>query len=183
MNNKEEYFKAQIKLNNFYNLYNSIDKKTNKKIKDIFDYKRIKDYTFIFDKYTSILYEEMINIIYDCFKFQLQTIYKLLNNKEENNIKTIINDMPVQIINVINKSLFDEIKLEDFINIKEEKDKPTLYYVSTCCDYLMDILEMFYETEKYEKTREKFLQRDEGIEEKQVLDLIKANKGNNKVNK
>lgn len=42
---------------------------------------------------------------------------------------------------------------------------------------------MFYETEKYEKTREKFLKRDEGIEEKQVLDLIKANKGNNKVNK
>ena len=42
---------------------------------------------------------------------------------------------------------------------------------------------MFYETEKYEKTREKFLQREAGKEEKQVLELIKAKKGNNKVNR
>lgn len=180
MSNKEDYFKAQIKLNNFYNLYNSTDKRTGKKIKDIFNYKRIKDNTFIFDKYTSILYEEMVNIIYDCFKFQLQTIYKLLNNKEENNVETIINDLPVQIINVINKSLFDEVKLEDLINIKKEKDKPTLYYISTCCDYLMDILEMFYETEKYEKTREKFLQREEGKEERNLLKIIKTMKNNQK---
>ncbi|MBR3230026.1 MAG: hypothetical protein IKF91_04280 [Bacilli bacterium] len=180
MNNKEEYIKAQIKLNNFYNLYNSTDKKTNKKIKDIFNYKKIKDNTFIFNKYTSILYEEMVNIIYDCFKYQLQTIYKLLKNKEENNVETIINDLPSETKNVINKNLFDEVKIEDFINIKKEKDKPALYYISTCCDCLMDILEMFYETEKYEKTREKFLQREEGKKERELLKLIKTMTSNQK---
>ena len=175
-NDIKDYFKAQIKLNNFYNIYNSIDKKTDKKIKDIFNYKKIKDNTFIFDEYTSVFYKEMINIIYDCFEFQMQTIYKLLNEKEEKDIETIIVSLPVEVRNVINKGLFDNIKLEDYINIKAETNKPTLYYISTCCDYLMDVLEMFYETKKYESERIKFLEREEGKEEKQLLELIKTNK-------
>lgn len=172
----EDYFKAQIKLNNFYNLYNSVDKRTGKKIKELFNYKKIKNNTFIFDKYTTVLYKELINIIYDCFKFQLQVIYKTLNRKEEKNIETIISNLPIEVKDVINKYLFDNTKLEDFINVKIETNTPILYYISSCCDYLMDILEMFYETKKYEIDRAKFLKTKDGKEEKQLLELIKKNK-------
>lgn len=40
----------------------------------------------------------------------------------------------------------------------------------------MDILEMFYETKKYEIDRAKFLKTKDGKEEKQLLELIKKNK-------
>ena len=58
-----DYYKAQIKLNNYYAIYNSFDKKNNKIVKDIFDYKKIKNKTFKFDDYNIILYEELLNTI------------------------------------------------------------------------------------------------------------------------
>lgn len=172
-NHLKDYYQAQIKLNNFYFLYNSTDKKNNMAIKEIFSYNEIKNKNFIFDEYSSALYEELINILYDCFKFQIKIIYKFLNNNEENDVEIIINNLPIEVKNVIDKSLFDEVKLEDFISIKDKKDKPILYYLSNCCDNLIDILEMVFETGKYEKTREKFLQREEGKEERILLNFIK----------
>lgn len=172
-NHLKDYYKAQIKLNNFYFLYNSIDKKNNKVIKEIFSYKEIKNKNFIFDEYSSALYEELINIIYDCFECQLKIIYKFLNNNEENDVEIIINNLPIEVKNVIDKSLFDDMKLEDFISIKDKKDKPILYYLSNCCDYLIGIIEMIYETEKYEKARIKYLSREEGKEERILLNFIK----------
>ena len=39
----ENYILTKIKLNNFYGIYNTKDIKNNKMIKDLFDYKKIKD--------------------------------------------------------------------------------------------------------------------------------------------
>lgn len=168
-----DYYKAQIKLNNYYAIYNSFDKKNNKIVKDIFDYKKIKNKTFKFDDYNIILYEELLNTIYDSFEFELKLIYKQVNGKEEN-IINIIKDLPKQVVDVINKALLNEnIELQDLPNLKKDLTSPAVYYLSNVCDSMLDILEMIYEIEKYENTCEKFLNRDEGREEKELLNLIK----------
>ena len=48
-----------------------------------------------------------------------------------------------------------------------------MYYLSNYCDRLQVILEMFFETEKYENMCEKYLQCEEGKDEKELLELVK----------
>lgn len=167
----ENYILTKIKLNNFYGIYNTKDIENKKMIKDLFDYKKIKDKEFIFDEYTTILYNELIDILYNCLQLQLRTIYRYIFKKDENDLNKIYKDMPKEIIKVIekNNTYLEDIKLIDVINIKDRKS-PIMYYLSWYCDSLQDILEMFFETEKYIKTRKIFLEREEGKENKLVLE-------------
>lgn len=175
---KENYILTKIKLNNFYGIYNTKDVENDKMIKEVFSYKNIKDKEFTFDDYSMILYNELIDILYDCLQLQLRTLYYRLFKKNENDIKTIYNELPKEIINVIEKNSIDDIKLEDVINISNRKS-PIMYYLSWYCDRLQDVLEMFFETENYLKTREKFLEREEGKETKLILEKYCNTRGVN----
>lgn len=170
MNMNEKYILTKIKLNNFYGIYNTKNIKNDKMIKELFSYKKIKDKEFIFDEYTKILYNELIDILYDCLQLQLKTIYQFLFKKEENDLKIIYKELPKDILNLIeNMSKIDNIELINVIDIKDRKG-PMMYYLSIYCDNLQDLLEMFFETEKYMRTRKKFLEREEGKINKLVLE-------------
>ena len=167
----ENYILTIIKLNNFYGIYNTKDIENKKMIKDLFDYKKIKDKEFIFDEYTTILYNELIDILYDCLQLQLKTLYQYLFKKEENDLNKIYKDIPKEILEVIEKNIIslENIKIIDVIDIKDKKG-PIMYYLLWYCDSLQDTLEMFFDTENYMKTRKKFLEREEGKINKLVLE-------------
>ena len=136
----------------------------------MFSYKSIKDKEFTFDDYTRILYNELIDILYDCLQLQLKTLYQYLFKKEESNLEIIYKELPDDVLHVIEKMIIlDDIKLRNVIEIKDRKN-PIMYYLSWYCASLQDILEMFFETEKYISTRKKFLEREEGKWNKIVLE-------------
>lgn len=167
----ENYILTKIKLNNFYGIYNTKDIENKKMIKNLFDYKKIKDKEFIFDEYTTILYNELIDILSDCLQLQLKTLYQYLFKKEENDLNKIYKDIPKEILEVIEKNIIslENIKIIDVIDIKDRKS-PIMYYLSWYCDSLQDTLEIFFETKKYMNTRKKFLEREEGKINKLVLE-------------
>jgi len=167
---EEKYILTKIKLNNFYGIYNTKDIIYGKMIKEIFNHTEIYNETFKFDTYKEILYNELVDILYDCLQLQLKTLYQYLFKKDENNLEIIYKELPDDVLHVIEKMIIvDDIKLRNVIEIKDRKS-PIMYYLSWYCASLQDILEMFFETEKYTSTRKKFLEREEGKENKIILE-------------
>ena len=75
-------------------------------------------------------------------------------------------------MNILNKHILDDVKTTDLITIKD-RGSAVMYYIELYCMHLQDILEMFFETEEYEEARKKFLNREEGKEEKVLLEEVK----------
>ena len=176
----KDYILTKIKYQNFYILYNGIDEETGKQLKEIaYETWKKKE---INDNYESLIHKELVYVCYDLLRKQLKLIYDYLYLNTENlyfddetDLNKIYIRLPKNIINLIEKNahgLDNHISLKDVIqedNLRNIK----LYQIMTYNDSLKEILEMFFETEKYEKMREKFLQRDEGKEESILLEQVK----------
>lgn len=165
---KEKYLLTQTKLNEFYDFYNSFDHETGLLIKDIFDYQTIKNNTFVFDEHTKFIYDKLLNMIFDCFKDKLKLIYEILYQKEENDIHKIMTSLPDSIIIFLNKY---NVTMENIMT----SDLSKFFHFTNYVLYLDEILEMMLEPVKYEEMRKKFLMRDDGKEEKMLLEQIKNN--------
>lgn len=165
---KEKYLLTKTKLNDFYSYYNSFDRETGLLVKDIFDYQTIKNKTFAFNDHTKFVYDKLLNMIFDCFKDKLTLIYEVLYQKEEDDIKKIITSLPDAIIVFLNKY---NVTIENIMTSDLSKFFPLTNYVL----YLDEILEMMFEPIKYEELRKKFLMREEGKEEKILLEQFKNN--------
>lgn len=171
--NEKDYILTKVKLNIFYSLYNATDIKYDIKIKEMFSYKKIKENNFVFDDYKACMYSELSNMLYECLEKQLQIIYEFFYNSKEDNIKKIYSDLPSVVRKVIDKNKLDEFDFEDIIRLKEEGHSLILYYLMNFSDYTNDILEMIFETEKYEALRRNFLGREDGVLENKLLQQIK----------
>lgn len=177
--NNIDYILTKIKYQNFYILYNGIDEVTGKQLKEI-AYEEWKKKE-INDDYESLIHKELVYVCYDLLKKQLKLInnYLYLNTENsyfngETDLNKIYIRLPKNIINLIEKNahgLDNHISLIDVI--KEDNANIKLYQIMGYNDSLKEILEMFFETEKYEKMREKFLRRDEGKEEAILLEQVK----------
>lgn len=178
--NNKDYILTNIKYQNFYILYNGIDGKTGKQLKEItYETWNKKE---INDDYESLIHNELVYVCYDLLKKQLKLIYDYLYLNDENlyfddetDLNKIYMRLPKNIISLIEKnahgknyslSLKDAIQEDNLRTIK-------LYQIMGYNDSLKEILEMFFETQKYEESREKFLQRDEGKEEALLLQQVK----------
>lgn len=168
----EKYLLCKTKLEEFYQFFNSIDKETNERIQNLFSYKELKNKQFVFNDNTRMLYYQLIDKVYECFKLQLQVIYSFLYKKEESDLEKIILSLPNNVMNVLNKYILDDVKIADLITIKD-REGAVMYYIDHYCMHLQDILEMFFETKEYEESRKKFLNREEGKEERILLGEIK----------
>ena len=170
----EKYILARIKQNNFLAIWNSNDIIENKKIKEIFDFKQLYENKYVFNKYKKILYDELINNLFDLVKLEFQTVYEFIYKKEEKDLNKLYNNLPNEIKNVLNKNFSNNII--DLFNISEEsKNGPIMYYLDDLSIELLDILEMLFEREKYIESRKKYLEREESKEEKELLEYLKNN--------
>lgn len=178
--NNKNYILTNIKYQNFYILYNGIDEKNGIQLKSMFSYKDIKENGFNYSDYETIIYEELVNVCYDLLKSQLKLINNYLYSDDESDLVKIYNKLPKNIIDIFeqNTDELNNINLNTIINLKNNHDL-MLYYLMDYTTYAKDILEMFFETEKYEKARELYLQRDEGKLESTLLEQIKLKKNLN----
>ncbi len=177
--NNSDYILTKIKYQNFYMLYNGTDEETGKQLKDIV-YQVQKNN--LDNDYELLVHKELVNVCYDLLNKQLKLIYDYLYLNDENlyfddetNLNKIYMRLPKNIISLIEKNahgLENNISLKDVIQEDYQKNIK-LYQIMGYNDSLKEILEMFFETEKYEKMREKFLQRDEGKEEALLLEQVK----------
>lgn len=178
--NNKDYILTKIKYQNFYILYNGIDEEKGKQLKQIaYETWNKKE---INDDYESLIHKELVYVCYDLLKKQLKLIYDYLYLNSENlyfdnetDLNKIYMRLPKNIISLIEKNAHGieyNLTLKDVIqedNIRNMK----LYQIMGYNDSLKEILEMFFETEKYEEMREKFLKRDEGKEEAILLEQVK----------
>lgn len=80
------------------------------------------------------------------------------------NINDLYHNIPKDILFVIENSNCD-YKIEDIIGKYDNGDcfiDVLLYDLLNYCDNLKDLLEMFFEKDKWYKLREKYLHREEG---------------------
>ena len=178
--NNKDYILTKIKYQNFYILYNGTDDETGKQLKEIaYETWKKKD---INNDYESLIHNELVYVCYDLLKKQLKLIYDYLYLNSENlyfddetDLNKIYIRVPKNIINLIEKNahgLENNITLKDIIQ-ENNRRNIKLYQIMAYNDSLKEILEMFFETEKYEEMREKFLQRDEGKDEAILLEQVK----------
>ena len=176
----KDYILTKIKYQNFYILYNGTDEETGKQLKEIaYETWKKKE---INDDYGLLIHEELVYVCYDLLKKQLKLIYDYLYLNTENlyfddetDLNKIYMRLPKNIISLIEKNahgLKNNIFLKDVIQ-EDYQRNIKLYQIMGYNDSLKEILEMFFETEKYEEMREKFLQRDEGKEEALLLEQVK----------
>ena len=164
---KRDYILSKIKLDNFYLLWNS----TNNigLIKDLFSYKVIKSNSTRYDEYRTTLYKELFKSLLDILYHQLKTLNCVLFNTYSNDINILYKRIPTDIKNLLNKNNIDNNKLEDVIklfdNMEHYKTDTVLYDIQQYCDYIQDILEMFYESDKWFNERKKYLKSVEGNNE------------------
>lgn len=119
-------------------------------VKKLFSY---KDITSIKDnEYKVVLYKELINILLDTLYQQLITLNKILFDNNEKDINKLYENISVEIKNILDKSSIDNINIKDIIGLYNNFDNysidTTLYNLQQYCDYLKDILEMFFEPNK-----------------------------------
>ena len=155
---KEEYILSNKKLEEFYSIYNS--KNNNIIIKDIFNYKDIKNNNFNYDEKTNKIYNELIIKLLDTLHQQLTTLNKILFDTKEIDI----NRFPNEINNILNNNNY-AYKITDIINLYNKTNfniDTLLYDLTNYCDILKDILEMFFENDKWYKLRENFLKSEQG---------------------
>ncbi len=172
-NNNKDYILTEIKYQNFYFLYNGIDEKTGKKIKDIIhdNWKEEKN----INEYESLIEKELIYECFNLLKIQLKLIFNYLYCDNEDDLNIIYNKLPKDVISLIEKNahgIDHGMSLKDVIQ-NDKLENIILYQIMGYNDSLKEILEMFFETEKYEEMRKKFLQRDEGKEERVLLEQVK----------
>lgn len=168
---QEKYLLTQTKLNDFYKYYNSFDQETGLLVKDIFDYQTIKNNTFIFNNHTKFVYDKLMGMIFECFKDKLKLIYEVLYQKENDDIHEIMTSLPDAIIVFLNKY---NVTVENIMT----SDLSKFFHFTNYVLYLDEILGMMFEPVKYEEMRKKFLMRDEGKEEKILLEQFKNNELN-----
>lgn len=103
----------------------------------------------------------------------LDTLYQQLNTLsnvlfDEDFKKEVYLKMPNDIKSIIEKNFYD-YKLRDILNLDKKLDNYNidniLYDLQCYCDNLKDLLEMFFENEKWFKERKNYLLRDEGKDE------------------
>ena len=177
--NNKDYILTNIKYQNFYILYNGLDKETGKKICDIV-YEVQKNN--IDNDYELLIHKELVYVCYDLLKKQLKLIYDYLYLNDENlyfddetDLNKIYMRLPKNIIGIIEKNAHGKeynLSLKDVIQ-EENLRTIKLYQIMAYNDSLKEILEMFFETQKYEEAREKFLQRDKGKDEAIILEQVK----------
>ena len=119
-------------------------------VKKLFSY---KDITSIKDnEYKVELYKELINILLDTLYQQLITLNKIIFDNNEKDINKLYENISVEIKNILDKSSIDNINIKDIIGLYNNFDNysidTTLYNLQQYCDYLKDILEMFFEPNK-----------------------------------
>ena len=155
---KNDYLLSNIKLDNFYLLWNSK--------KELFSYKDIISINN--NEYKVVLYKELINILLDTLYQQLITLNKILFDNNEKDINKLYENIPNEIKNILNNSSIDNTNIKGIIglynNLDNYKIDTTLYNLQQYCDYLKDILEMFFETDKWYSDRNKYLKSNEGKE-------------------
>ena len=182
--NNKDYLLCEVKYQNFYILYNGVDEKSGMRIKDIFGVKKINENGFNYNDYETIIYEELVNTCYDLLKTQLKLIYDYLYINDDNimyvdekDINKIYMQLPKNIIKIIDKNAYGvgKKRLEDIINL-EDKHGLMLYDIINYINAVREILEMFFETERYEEIRKNYLSCEEGKEEAELLEQVKLKK-------
>ena len=170
----DEYLLCKIKYNNYYNLKNTEDCFKNDLIKNILNYKKIKEKSIECDNYSLILYKEFINIIIMCINSQLKTIYKKINNKDNNININIYNSLDKNIKEYLESEKYFDNDLSYYLDMCQNLDNYkldcTLFYFEYYLDRLDDLLDMLFESDKWYQDRIKYLNRKEG---KELLDLYK----------
>ncbi len=160
---REKYLLSKIKLNNFWNIMNSTLKENNILIKELFNYSDIKENKVKFNNYEVLLYKELISNLLDIVYLDFTILNKILNNKNGNNIIEMYNNIPNDIKDILrlkNSNIEDIIKL--YNNMDNYELDTSLFSLEDYCINLNDILEMFFETDKWYREREKYLNREEG---------------------
>lgn len=179
MKNKD-YILARIKYQNFYILYNGIDEKTGKLLKDIvYEIRKEKENN---NEYAILIHNELVCVCYDLLKKQLKLVFNYIYNDNEDDLNLIYTKLPKNVIAFIEKNahgMENSISLKDIVQ-KDKLGNTKLYQIMGYNDSLKEILEMFFETDKYEESRKKFLQRDEGKLEAELLFQVKKRKRESK---
>lgn len=160
---REKYLLSKIKLNNFWNIMNSTLKENNILIKELFNYSDVKENKVKFDNYEVLLYKELISNLLDIVYLDFTILNKILNNKNENNIIEMYNNIPNDIKDILrlkNSNIENIIKL--YNNMDNYELDTSLFGLEDYCINLNDILEMFFETDTWYRKREKYLNREEG---------------------
>ena len=172
MKNKD-YILTEIKYQNFYILYNGVDEKTGKILKDIvYEIWKSKE---INNEYTLLIHNELVCVCYDLLKKQLELVFNYIYHNNEKDLNIIYAKLPRKVITLIEKNahgLDNNMFLKDIIQ-EDKFGSIKLYQIMGYNDSLKEILEMFFETDKYEELRKEFLQRDEGKEELELLYQVK----------
>lgn len=176
--NNKDYILTKIKRQNFYILYNGIDERSNTQIKELFSYKHIKE-NFDYDEYDCSLYGELVNMCYDLFKLQLQLINNYISGGDEKDIEKIYNRLPNNVITIIEKNNYPNVRLIDQITLRDIKEI-NIHHIMAFIEELNNILEMFFETEKYEEMRNNYLHSDEGKIDLELLNHVKEKNINKK---
>ena len=169
---KEKYLLSKIKLNNFWNIVNSTLKENNILIKELFNYSDIKENKVKFNNYEVLLYKELISNLLDIVYLDFTILNKILNNKNGNNIIEMYNNIPNDIKDILrlkNSNIEDIIKL--YNNMDNYEFDTILFDLEDYCDCLNDLLEMFFETDKWYREREKYLNSGEGKLEYNIYNM------------
>ena len=157
---EKNYEISKIKLENFYLIWNSR--------KNMFNYKDIKNNNINYNEHEITIYKELIKILLDTLYEQLIALNKKIKNNNEKDIKKIYENIPDDIKIILEKSILNNIKLKEIIkeynNLEDYKIDTTLYDLQQYCDNLNDILEMFFEKDKWYNERKKYLNSEEGKE-------------------